>query len=85
MTLVKGKNYWKLNEGFKVDLSAKYAGTKAIAAAQVASLDGSADPEAMFDTVMQSLEVHQFEFALDDDGMLNRAGFVIPTHDRGRV
>ena len=73
VTLVKGKNYWKLNEGFKVDLSAKYAGTKAIAAAQVASLDGSADPEAMFDTVMQSLEVHQFEFALDDDGMLNRA------------
>jgi hypothetical protein len=73
VTLVKGKNYWKLNEGFKLDLSAKYAGTKAIAAAQVASLDETADPEAMFDTVMQSLEVHQFEFAFDDDGILNRA------------
>lgn len=73
VTLVKGKNFWKLNDGFKLDLSAKYAGTKAIAAAQVASLDESADPEAMLDAVMQSLEVHQFELALDDDGILDRA------------
>lgn len=73
VTLVKGKNFWKLNDGFKLDLSAKYAGTKAIAAAQVASLDETADPEAMMNAVMQSLEVHQFEFALDDDGILNRA------------
>ncbi|MEQ9505364.1 MAG: hypothetical protein RLO80_03775 [Hyphomonas sp.] len=73
VTLPKGKNFWKLNEGFKVDLSAKYAGTKAIAAAQVASLDESADPEVMMNAVMESLQVHQFEFAFDDDGILNRA------------
>jgi hypothetical protein len=73
VTLVKGKNFWKLNDGFKLDLSAKYAGTKAIAAAQVASLDETADPEAMLTAVMDSLVIHQVELSLDDDGMLDRA------------
>ncbi len=72
VTLVKGKNYWKLDEGFKIDLSAKYAGTKAIAAAQVQSLDETADPEAMLNAVMESLVVHQIEFSLDDDGIVDR-------------
>lgn len=73
VTLAKGKNYWQLQDGFKLDFSAKYAGTKAIAAAQVASLDETADPEAMLDSVLQNVIIHQFEFALDDDGMLDRA------------
>ena len=73
MTLVKGKNYWRLDEGFKLDLSAKYAGTKAIAAAQAQSLDETADPGAMLNTVMDSLVVHQVELSLDDDGIVNRA------------
>ena len=73
VTLVKGKNYWKLNEGFKLDVSAKYAGTKAIAAAQVASLDESADPEAMLNAVMENVVVHGIEIALDDDGILDRS------------
>ena len=73
VTLPKGKNFWKLNDGFKLDFSAKYAGTKEIAAAQVASLDETADPEAMFNAMMESLVVHQVEFALDDDGILDRA------------
>lgn len=73
VTLVKGKNYWKLNDGFKLDFSAKYAGTKAIAAAQVASLDASADPEAMLNAVMENVVVHQIELSLDDDGILDRS------------
>jgi hypothetical protein len=73
VTLVKGKNFWKLNDGFRLDLSAKYAGTKAIAAAQVQSLDENADPEAMLNAVMDSLVIHQMEIGLDDDGMLDRA------------
>jgi hypothetical protein len=73
VTLVKGKNYWRLDEGFKLDLSAKYAGTKAIAAAQAQSLDETADPGAMLNTVMDSLLVHQVELSLDDDGIVNRA------------
>ncbi|MBU4569457.1 MAG: hypothetical protein KJ833_10905, partial [Alphaproteobacteria bacterium] len=73
VTLVKGKNFWKLNDGFKLDLSAKYAGTKAIAAAQVASLDETADPEAMLTAMMDSLVIHNLEIGLDDDGMLDRA------------
>ena len=73
VTLVKGKNFWKLNDGFKLDFSAKYAGTKAIAAAQVSSLDASADPEAMLNALMESLVVHQVEISLDDDGIVDRA------------
>ncbi len=73
VTLAKGKNYWTLNDGFKLDFSAKYAGTKALAAAQVASLDENADPEAMLNSVMENVVIHQLEFALDDDGILDRA------------
>ncbi len=73
VTLAKGKNYWRLNDGFKLDFSAKYAGTKALAAAQVASLDENADPEAMLTSVMENVVIHQLEFALDDDGIVDRA------------
>lgn len=73
VTLVKGKNYWKLNDGFKLDVSARYAGTKAIAAAQVASLDDTADPEAMLNAVMENVVVHGIEMSLDDDGILDRS------------
>ncbi|MEX1251404.1 MAG: hypothetical protein WEA77_09450, partial [Hyphomonas sp.] len=73
VTLAKGKNHWTLKDGFKLDFSAKYAGTKAVAAAQTASLDANADPEAMLSSVLQNVIIHQFEIALDDDGMLDRA------------
>ncbi|MDP1554636.1 MAG: hypothetical protein Q8L84_04175 [Hyphomonas sp.] len=73
VTLAKGKNYWRLNDGFKLDFSAKYAGTKALAAAQVASLEENADPEAMLTSVMENVVIHQLEFALDDDGIVDRA------------
>lgn len=36
VTLPKGKNYWQLNDGFKLDVSAKYEGSKAIAEASSA-------------------------------------------------
>ena len=73
VTLVKGKNFWKLNDGFKLDLSGKYAGTKAIAAAQVQSVDENVDPEAMVTAMMDSLVIHQLEIGIDDDGMVDRA------------
>lgn len=73
VTLSKGKNFWKLNDGFKLDLSGKYAGTKAIAAAQAASLDENADPEAMLNAVTESLVIHEISLSLDDDGILDRA------------
>lgn len=73
VTLSKGKNFWKLNDGFKLDLSGKYAGTKAIAAAQAASLDENADPEAMLNAVTESLVIHEVSLSLDDDGILDRA------------
>lgn len=73
VTLVKGKNFWKLNDGFKLDLSGKYAGTKAIAAAQASSLDAASDPTVMLDSLMESLVVHSFELSLDDDGIVDRA------------
>lgn len=73
VTLVKGKNYWQLNDGFKLGVSARYAGTRAIAAAQAASLEAGSDPEAMLNAVMENVVVHQIELSLDDDGIFNKA------------
>lgn len=73
VTLAKGKNFWQLEDGFKLDFSAKYEGTKALAALQAQAGDASADPEAMLGTLMDSVAIHQFEFAFDDNGFFNRA------------
>lgn len=72
VTLPKGKNYWQLNDGFKLDVSAKYEGSKAIAAASSeAALE--TNPDAMVDAMMSSLAFHQLEIAFDDNGFFNRA------------
>lgn len=72
VTLPKGKNYWQLNDGFKLDVSAKYEGSKAIAAASsAAQLD--ANPDAMMETMMSKLAFHQFEISFADNGFFNRA------------
>ena len=72
MTLPKGKNYWQLNDGFKLDVSAKYEGSKAIAeASSAAQLE--ANPDAMMEAMMSKLAFHQLEIAFDDNGFFNRA------------
>lgn len=73
VTLPKGKNFWQLENGFKLDFSAKYEGTKAIAAASVQQDAFAADPEAMLDTLMQAVAVHQVELAYADAGFFNKA------------
>ncbi|MBY9066125.1 hypothetical protein K1X12_04395 [Hyphomonas sp. WL0036] len=72
VTLPKGKNYWKLNDGFQLDVSAKYAGAKDISAASTAA-NLEADPDAVMDVMLNKLAFHQFEISFDDDGFFNRA------------
>ena len=72
VTLPKGKNYWQLNDGFKLDVSAKYEGSKAIAAASSAA-QLEANPDAMMEAMMSKLAFHQLEIAFDDNGFFTRA------------
>ncbi|HRK66293.1 MAG TPA: hypothetical protein PKY73_01965 [Hyphomonas sp.] len=72
-TLPKGKNFWQLENGFKLDFSAKYEGSKAIAAMSSQSDTLAADPEGMLDTVMQAVAIHQLEIAYADAGFFNKA------------
>ncbi|MFN4023452.1 MAG: hypothetical protein ACK4MQ_01350 [Hyphomonas sp.] len=70
LTLTKGKNYWKLDDGFKFDVAAKYEGTKALAAA---SATADTDPNAVIETMLNQLAFHQLEFSFADSGFFNRA------------
>ena len=72
VTLPKGKNYWQLNDGFKLDVSAKYEGSKEIAAASTAA-QLEANPDAMVEAMMNKLAFHQFEISFADSGFFNRA------------
>ncbi|ABI78585.1 putative lipoprotein [Hyphomonas neptunium ATCC 15444] len=72
VTLPKGKNYWQLNDGFKLDVSAKYEGSKALAEASTAA-QLEANPDAMMEAMMSKLAFHQLEIAFDDNGFFNRA------------
>ena len=74
VTIAKGKNYWELKDGFRLDFGAKYGGAAAMAESQAAEMEADPqDPSAMFDAMMEKLTVHSFELALDDDGIVNRA------------
>ena len=73
VTLAKGKNYWELKDGFRLDFGAKYEGASAMAAAQAEQGDASADPSAMMDAVMEKLTIHSLDLALDDNGIVDRA------------
>lgn len=70
VTLPKGKNYWKLDNGFKLDVTAKYEGTRALAAA---SATADTDPNAVIETMLNELAFHQLEFSFADSGFFNRA------------
>lgn len=71
-TYVKGKNYWELKDGFRVDFSMKFAGAKAMAAAEQAQTLNP-DPTAVLGSTIDNMILHDVEFAIDDNGFLNRA------------
>ena len=79
VTLPKGKNYWALENGFKLNFSAKYEGTKAIAALSTQPDALAGNSEEALNTLMDAVAVHQFELALDDDGILDAAINAIAT------
>jgi hypothetical protein len=75
VTIAKGKNFWKLDDGFRLDFSGKYEGASAVAAAQAKTMaeDGPSDPGALMQEALDKLLVHNFQLSLDDDGFVNRA------------
>lgn len=75
VTLAKGKNFWKLEDGFRLDFSGKYEGASAFAAARVQSEadDAPADTGTLMEKALQKMLVHDFQMSLADDGFVNRA------------
>ena len=75
VTIAKGQNFWKLDDGFRLDFSGKYEGASAMAAAQAKTMteDGPSDPGALMQEALDKLLVHNFQLSLDDDGFVNRA------------
>jgi hypothetical protein len=67
-TYAKGQNYWALKDGFRIDFGAKFAGAKAMAAAEQ-----SDDPTAMLGDTLENMVLHNMELVLDDDGFMDRA------------
>ncbi len=74
VTLTKGKNYWELKDGFRLDLSAKYEGAKELANLQ-AYLAGNpyVDQSEQSSQLMKAFAIHQMELAFDDNGFFDRA------------
>ncbi len=73
VTYVKGKNYWDLKDGFRLDVSARYSGAKAIAeAAQAQTLDAT-DPGAAIESAIDKMVIHGVEISFDDNGFVDRA------------
>ncbi|MDX1292176.1 MAG: hypothetical protein R3265_05135 [Hyphomonas sp.] len=73
VSLEKGKNYWELKDGFRLNFGAKYEGASAMAAAQAEQNLDSADPSAMLNDMMDKLTIHSIDLSLDDDGIVDRA------------
>ena len=75
VTIPKGKNFWKLDDGFRLDFSGKYEGASAFAAAQAKAVadDAPADSGTMMQDALKKMLVHNFQISLDDDGFVNRA------------
>lgn len=72
VTMPKGKNYWTLENGFKLDVSTKYEGARALAAVS-STMDENTDPDVLMNTILNELSFHQLELNLKDDGFFNRA------------
>lgn len=75
VTIAEGKNFWKLEDGFRVDFSGKYEGASAFAAAQAKPVadDGPADPGAQMQEALQKMLIHNFRMSFDDNGFVDRA------------
>ncbi|MEQ9436374.1 hypothetical protein [Hyphomonas sp.] len=75
VTIAEGKNFWKLEDGFRVDFSGKYEGASAFAAAQATPVadDGPADPGAQMQEALQKMLIHNFRMSFDDNGFVDRA------------
>ncbi len=70
LTIIKGNNFFEIKDGFRLDFSAKYEGTKA------AFADAGADTfnaSPMNSPVRDTMRLHRLEIALNDDGMVDRA------------
>ena len=73
-TFVKGKNYWDVKDGFHLDFGMQYAGARAIAQAEASQQQAmNTDPTAVFNSTLDNMTLHNIEFALDDNGLLDRA------------
>jgi hypothetical protein len=70
ITLARDANFIELENGFRLDLAAKYAGSRALAAATALA---ETDPDAMLAAVMTDLKFHEVTLALKDNGFFNRA------------
>ncbi len=75
VTIAKGKNFWKLQDGFRLDFSGKYEGASAVAAAQANAMseNGPAAPGELMQEALDKMRIHNFQLALDDDGFVDRA------------
>lgn len=73
VTLEKGKNYWTLKDGFRLDLGMKYEGVSAMAAAQESEEFDEDNPMEMLDSTFEALTFHNLELSLDDNGIVDRA------------
>jgi hypothetical protein len=75
VSYVEGKNYYKLEDGFKLDISGKFEGLKAMSdmASAAAMDDDSTASEDVMENALENMVIHGFAFSLDDDGIVNRA------------
>lgn len=74
ITLVKGKNYYELKDGFRLDFAAKYEGASAMAeAARADGPAGGMNPTDAVGDMLDKLSIHSLEFSLDDNGIVDRA------------
>ncbi|MFN7055388.1 hypothetical protein [Hyphomonas sp.] len=70
LSLAKDANFIELVDGFRLDFGAKYAGSRALAAA---SAFAETDPDAVLASVMSDLKFFELSLVLKDNGFFNRA------------
>ncbi|MGH1421851.1 MAG: hypothetical protein ACRBEQ_08535 [Hyphomonas sp.] len=71
LTIVDGKNYYELNDGFRLDFAGKYEGTKAIALMMEEAGDEATSADAVMDN-LEAIVLHNFSISLDDNGIVDR-------------
>ena len=71
-TYTKGQNYWEVKDGMRIDFSAKYAGAREMAKAEMEQAYAP-DPASVFTDALEAMVLHGVEFSLDDNGLVDRA------------